>query len=315
MKRTFLLLATACLLTSLACDAVAQPPGRQGAPRQGGRQATPNPLLRLFDTDGDGVLSATEMEQAGAKLKALDTSKDGTVSGNELRGFVAGGGRGMRGMGAQPGGQRGMRGPGGPSGAGTADDQFIKPPVPKTDAEKKILAALDEMRAGERYRNVSSYDGRLLRLLAEAMGAKTVVEIGTSTGESGAWLAMALRSTGGHLYTHEIDEGRAKTAAENFKKAGVDDLVTIILGDAHEKVASYKDPIDILFLDADKEGYIDYLTKLVPLLRPGGLIIAHNMNARQADPRFLKEITTNPDFETLFLIREGTGVGVTMKKR
>ena len=87
------------------------------------------------------------------------------------------------------------------------------------------------------------------------------------------------------------------------------------LGDAHETVKRYKDPIDILFLDADKEGYIDYLEKLVPLIRPGGLIVAHNMNTRQADPKFLKAITTNPDFETFFLLPQGTGVGVTMKKR
>ena len=71
----------------------------------------------------------------------------------------------------------------------------------------------------------------------------------------------------------------------------------------------------MLFLDADKEGYIDYLNKLVPLLRPGGLIVAHNMNTRQADIRFVKEITENPQYETLILLREGTGVSVTLKKK
>lgn len=301
MKRKLVLLALACILASPA-SVLAQPPGRQGGPTRQGAQS--NPLLRLFDTDRDGTLSAAEIEKAGEKLKALDKSNDGKVTGDELRGLFSAGGRGP-----------GMRGPSRPGGAASEDDEFIQPPVAKSDAEKKVLNALQEMQAGERFRNVSTYDGRLLRLLAETINAKTVVEIGTSTGESGTWLALALRSTGGHLYTHEIDEGRAKVAAANFKKAGVDDLVTIDLGDAHEAVKKYKDPIDILFLDADKEGYIDYLEKLVPLLRPGGLIIAHNMNARQVDRRYLKEITTNPDFETLFLIREGTGVGVTLKKR
>ena len=144
---------------------------------------------------------------------------------------------------------------------------------------------------------------------------RPIVEIGTSTGESGMWFALALRTTGGHLYTHELDEGRAKIAQENFQKAGVQDLVTVIQGDAHETVKQHKDPIDILFLDADKEGYIDYLEKLLPLVRPGGLVIAHNMNARQADPNYVKAITTNPELETLILLREGTGVGVTLKKR
>jgi len=192
---------------------------------------------------------------------------------------------------------------------------FDAPTLPQNDAEKKVLAAMEEMRQGPRYRNISTADGRLMRLLTETTGAKRVVEIGTSTGESAVWFALALRSTGGHLYTHEIDPGRAKIAAENFKKAGVEDLITIVLGDAHETVKTYKEPIDILFLDADKEGYIDYLDKLVPLIRPGGLIIAHNMSTRMADPRYMEAITKNPKLESLFLLRQGAGVGVTLKKR
>ena len=205
--------------------------------------------------------------------------------------------------------------PGGSGRGRAAEGEFDAPPVAASDFEKKIYATLDEMKQGPRYLNVSATDGRLLRMLAESIGAKNIVEIGTSTGESGIWFALALRSTGGHLFTHEIDEGRAKIAQENFQKAGVEDLVTIIVGDAHETVKQHKDPIDILFLDADKEGYIDYLEKLLPLVRPGGLIIAHNMNTRQADPNYVQAITTNPELETLILLREGMGVGVTMKKR
>jgi predicted O-methyltransferase YrrM len=177
------------------------------------------------------------------------------------------------------------------------------------------MAALSQMREGQRFRNVSESDGRLLRLLAEAVGAKRVVEIGTSTGESAVWLALALQSTGGQLFTHEIDAGRAAIARQNFQKAGVDDLITLIEGDAHETVKQHTEPIDILFLDADKEGYIDYLNKLLPLIRPGGLVIAHNMNTRQADADYVKAITENPELETLILLKEGTGVGVTLKKR
>ena len=70
-----------------------------------------------------------------------------------------------------------------------------------------------------------------------------------------------------------------------------------------------------MFLDADKQGYIDYLEKLLPLIRPGGLIIAHNMSPRMADPRYVEAITKNPNLESLFLLREGAGIGVTMKKR
>jgi len=188
-------------------------------------------------------------------------------------------------------------------------------PLPKDEEEKKVLDSLQQSRQGPRYANVSEADGRLLRLLAETSGAKLVVEIGTSTGESGTWFALALRKTGGKLITHEIDPGRAAIAAENFKKAGVDDLITIVLGNAHEKVKDIEGPIDILFLDADKSGYLDYLDKLVPKIRPGGLIIAHNMVYPSPDPKYLEAITKNPDFETSFLLMDGAGVGVTMKKR
>jgi len=194
---------------------------------------------------------------------------------------------------------------------------FQSEPQAKDEVEKRILAVLDDMYQHQRrgMMNVPRRDGRLLRLLTEAINAQHVVEIGTSNGYSGIWFCLALRRTGGKLTTHEIDEGRAALARANFKRAGVDDLVTLVMGDAHETVKKIQEPIDLLFLDADKQGYLDYLEKLLPLVRPGGLVVAHNMNPRQADPRFVKAITTNPALETLFLNMDLTGVAVSLKKR
>lgn len=192
------------------------------------------------------------------------------------------------------------------------------PPVPKTDAEKKILGVLQDMFEKQRrgMQNVSPADGRLLRVLTEAVGAKHVVEIGTSNGYSAIWFCLALRSTGGKLTTHEIDARRAAMARENFKRAGVDKIVTIVEGDAHKEVTKVKGPIDIVFLDADKQGYIDYLKKLLPLVRPGGLILAHNTSGQGGSMKdYLKAITTNKDLETIFLHAHAQGVGVTLKKR
>jgi caffeoyl-CoA O-methyltransferase len=141
------------------------------------------------------------------------------------------------------------------------------------------------------------------------------VEIGTSNGYSGIWLALALRATGGRLTTYEIDARRAALARDNFRRAGVDHLVTLVEGDAHIEVTKLREPIDLLFLDADKGGYLDYLTKLLPLVRPGGLIVAHNMRSPAPDPRYVKAITSNPDLETVFLNMHSAGVGVTLKKR
>jgi len=200
---------------------------------------------------------------------------------------------------------------------GAGQVNLYRPPLAKDDAEKKILAVLKEMTGdrGLRYLSVSENDGRFLRQLAEASGAKRVVEFGTSTGYSGLWFSLALRKTGGKLITHELNPERARQARANFKKAGVEDLITVVEGNAHETMKKLKDPIDLIFIDADKEGYIDYLNKLLPLVRPGGLILAHNMRTPPVDPKYHEAITTNPDLETTFALMEGAGIGVTLKKR
>ena len=204
--------------------------------------------------------------------------------------------------------RRGWSGPGrGPMSSDTL-------PVPRDGQEKRILDVLEDMAENQRgMLNVSMDDGRLLRLLTETMGAKHVVEIGTSNGYSTLWLLMALRTTGGKLSTFEIDPYKVNLAASNFKKAGVDHLATIVEGDAHEEVKRLKGAIDLLFIDADKDGYLDYLNKLLPLIRPGGLIVTHNMNSTNRD--YIEALTTNPDLETLIPNQYMGIVGITLKKR
>ena len=193
-------------------------------------------------------------------------------------------------------------------------------PIANSPTEKKILDVLDDMDRNQRegMMNVPLEDGRLLRLLTEAIDAQHVVEIGTSNGYSGIWFCLALSSTGGRLTTFDIDEGRAALARKNFERAGVNRLVTLVLGDAHREIARLvdgKDPIDLLFLDADKEGYVDYLEKLLPLVRPGGLVIAHNMHRPSPYPEFIRAYTTDPGLETIFLNMRAAGIGVALKKR
>jgi predicted O-methyltransferase YrrM len=218
-----------------------------------------------------------------------------------------------------PGGKggpgKGGPGKGPPGGMGGTSYSLDNTTLPKDDVEKKILATIDDIFQKQGFRlNVPTQDGRMLRLLTESIDAKTVVEIGTSNGISAIWFAMALRKTNGKLITHEIDPATAKLARENFKTAGVSDLITIVEGDAHETVSKLKGPIDLVFIDADKPGYADYLTKLLPLVRPGGLICAHNINSRQANPEFVKAVTTNPELETV-LYTAGEGLSISLKKR
>jgi predicted O-methyltransferase YrrM len=191
-------------------------------------------------------------------------------------------------------------------------------PIAGNDEEKRILDVLEEMaeRQGRGKHNVSREDGRLLRLLTEATDAKHVVEIGTANGYSGIWFCLALRTTGGRLTTHEIDAELAALARENFSRAGVEQMATVVEGDAHQEVTRLQEPIDILFLDADKSGYLDYLEKLLPRLRAGGLVVAHNMQPMMADPKYVEAITSDPSLETVFLNKSlWGGMGVTLKKR
>lgn len=191
---------------------------------------------------------------------------------------------------------------------------LTNPPLPKNAAEKKILGLLDEIKSGPWMANVVTLHGRLLRILTEAINAKNVVEIGTSNGYSALWICLGLQATGGKLITHEIAPERASLAQANFRRAGVEHMVTVVLGDAHETVTRLKEPIDLLFIDVDKEGYLDYLNKLLPLVRPGGLILADNMSQPKPSTDFVKAITINPNLETIFLNMQSTGIGLTLKK-
>ena len=194
------------------------------------------------------------------------------------------------------------------------DTSLRHPSSAKTPAEKQILSVLKDIRRGPRMANVVTLHGRLLRILTEATHAQKVVEIGTSNGYSALWICLGLKATGGKLITHEIDPQTATLARANFQKAGVEYMVTVVVGDAHETVSRLKGPIDLLFIDADKPGYLDYLNQLLPLVRPGGLILADNMSRPQPDPNFIKAITTNPNLETIFLNMQSTGISLTLKK-
>jgi caffeoyl-CoA O-methyltransferase len=194
----------------------------------------------------------------------------------------------------------------------TAPENAQSPPLGQTESEKRILSTINGVvRAGALYANVPVADGRMLRLLTEAANAKNVIEIGTSTGISGLWFCMALEKTGGKLTTFELDPQRAALARTHFKQAGVDRLVTIVEGDAHKNIAKVYDPVDLVFIDADKTGYVDYLKKTLPLVRPGGLILAHNVDMV---PEYMKAVTSNPALETVFYM-QGNQLAVTLKKR
>jgi len=183
-------------------------------------------------------------------------------------------------------------------------------PIPRSEAEKKVVAVLQDMaRNGGTYLSVPNQDARWLRFLTESAAAKQVVEIGSSTGYSGLWFSLALLRTGGRLTTMELDPGRAATARAHFARAGVEHIVTLIQGNAHEELRKWKGPIDVVFIDAEKTGYIDYLNKVLPFVRPGGFILAHNIDMT---PDYVRAVAANPDLETVYYM-EGAGLGISRK--
>jgi caffeoyl-CoA O-methyltransferase len=137
----------------------------------------------------------------------------------------------------------------------------------------------DSRRGGLPEINVSPNQGRLLRLLGETAGARRILEIGTLGGYSAIHLARSLPEDGA-LISLELDEHHAAVARNNVERAGLSDIVEVRVGDAHkllnELIESGEDPFDLVFIDADKEGYPDYLEASLRLVRPGSLILGDN---------------------------------------
>lgn len=128
---------------------------------------------------------------------------------------------------------------------------------------------------------VSRLQGRLLHLLARAIRAERILEIGTLGGYSATWLARALPA-GGQLDTCEIDPRHAEVAAANLTRAGLDGQVAIHLGPAADTLARLTGPYDLVFIDADKESNADYVRAAQPLCRPGALLVVDNVVRRGA---------------------------------
>ena len=140
-------------------------------------------------------------------------------------------------------------------------------------------AVRESQRAGLPEIHVSPNEGKLLQLLAEMTGARRILEIGTLGGYSAINLARGM-SEDGRLISLEIDERHAEVARQNVERAGLAERVEIRVGDARELLAelaeSDEGPFDLVFIDADKEGYPEYLEWALRLSQPGSLILGDN---------------------------------------
>jgi predicted O-methyltransferase YrrM len=167
--------------------------------------------------------------------------------------------------------------------------------------------------------NVSETDGKILYDLVIKNKYTRALEIGTSTGHSGIWIAWALSKTGGKLITVDIDEGRYREALANFREAGLDSFIDARLADAHELVPALSGPFDFVFCDADKDWYKNYFVAVLPKLVVGGSFTAHNVSAQQrgrswGSGDFVEHVLGLPSLETTFAEGSRAGISVSYKR-
>jgi predicted O-methyltransferase YrrM len=163
---------------------------------------------------------------------------------------------------------------------------------------------------------VSEEDGRFLRVMVTSSNATHALEIGGANGYSAIWIGLGLRQTHGHLTTIEYDPARAKTAAENIRKAGLADVVTVVSGDAFKAIPTLSGDFDFVFLDAWKRDYKHFLDVVFPRLRPGGLFLAHNVvNKKNEMTDFLTAVQSDPRMFTSIVTPSGEGMSVTARTR
>jgi caffeoyl-CoA O-methyltransferase len=151
--------------------------------------------------------------------------------------------------------------------------------------------------SSQRTRNVERQTGRWLALLVRATNARELLEIGSSNGVSTIWLAAAARQNGGQVIGTEILPERVAEANRNLAEAGLDGVARVVAGEARATVASLPGPFDLVFIDAEKDDYVDHFAAVVDRVEIGGLILAdnvisHDLSAYQAMLRSRSDVET-----------------------
>ena len=150
------------------------------------------------------------------------------------------------------------------------NDLIVRPDPALADALKASQAAgLPEIA-------VTAAQGKLLELMARAMGARRILEIGTLGGYSAIWLARALPA-GGRLVTLEYNPKHAEVARANFARAGLAEVTEVRVGAGLDLMPALNGPFDFFFIDANKEGYPDYFRACLELSRPGSVMVFDNV--------------------------------------
>jgi len=170
--------------------------------------------------------------------------------------------------------------------------------------EQELLEELEKTQKD--FWNISHSSANFLNMLIKISNSKSVVEVGTSNGYSGIWLAKALKKefggTGGKLTTIEYYEKRIVLALENFKKCQVDDIITVLQGSACEVLETIDFEIDFAFIDANKSEYVKYFDIISPKLKKGGIIAADNITSHpEKVASFVEKIQADSNYQVEIL--------------
>jgi predicted O-methyltransferase YrrM len=160
-------------------------------------------------------------------------------------------------------------------------------------------------------------DAMMLRILVEASGAKRGVEVGSASGFGAINMGIAFERTGGHLWTHDINPAAVKETRENLAKVGMENIVTVVEGDALKTLPNLEGPIDFVFIDALKQDYLKYLKILEPKLKVGAVVVADNViQSARAMKDFLDYVQSSPDYDTVTIrssMEKNDGMTVSYK--
>lgn len=183
--------------------------------------------------------------------------------------------------------------------------------TPQIDKVLKAIKAADKNQLA-----VSEEDGRFLRVLVAASGAKSILEIGGASGYSGIWLGLGARETRGRVVSIEYDPQRAREAAANMHRAGMSDVVRVVHGDAFVEIPRLQGTFDLVFLDAWKPDYKKFFDMVYPRLSTGGVFVAHNVvNKKNEMLPFLETIHAHPGLFTSIVAPSSEGMSVSYKTR
>lgn len=165
----------------------------------------------------------------------------------------------------------------------------------------------------QRMRAMHPDAARFLHIVAVGSRARSVVEVGTGHGYSTIWLALAAQKSGGRVVTYEIDPAIAEQARNNIAAAGLSDLVEIVVGDARTLLRERDEPVDLLFIDGEKDQYETYFDVVYKRMDTGSMILADNVVSHEYElADYITYVQNHPNLESV-TVPVGRGVEVSVK--